>query len=173
MSCRDRSRHVASCRDSIELRQLHDLRDVARDRLRRHQIFVADCRRYFSGVEVTADAITLQTSYCSWVPGSSIAFCHLFERQGEVRVVVCRALSRHVATWRDKSILIVHAPSVPGASGAADAIHSPQGIRREHMNTRLRCYPCATHAGNRSGRDHHKSLILWWAHKDLNLGPAD
>ena len=103
-SCRDRSRQVASCRDSIKLRQLHDLRDVTCNRLRRHQIFVADCRRYFSGVEMPADAIALQTSKRSWVSCSSIAFCHLLERQGKVRVVVCRSLSRQVATCRDKNV---------------------------------------------------------------------
>ena len=53
---------VATGRDSIELRELHTLGDVARDRLRRHQILVAHCRRYFPGVEVAAGAITLQTS---------------------------------------------------------------------------------------------------------------
>ena len=40
-------------------------------------------------------------------------------------VVVCRALSRQVATGRDKSILVVHALSVPGVARAADTIHSP------------------------------------------------
>ena len=56
--------------------------DVAHDRLRRHQIFVAHCRSYFPCVEVTAGAITLQTSKRPWVARSIIAFRNLFERQG-------------------------------------------------------------------------------------------
>ena len=80
--------------------KLLDLRDVTCDRLRRHQILVAGCCRYFSGVEMAACAIALQTFQRSWVPGSGIAFCHLFKRQGKVRVVGCRILSRQVATGR-------------------------------------------------------------------------
>ena len=140
--------------------ELHDLRDVACDRLRRHQILVAGCRRYFSGVEVTTDAIALQASKRSWVTRPSIKFCHLFKRQGEVRVVVCRVLSRQVATWRDKRILIFHTLSVPGVSSAADAIHSPQGIMRERTNTHCTVLPMCYPRRRGKRKDHHKSLIL-------------
>ena len=144
--CRDRSRHVASCRDCIELRELHDLCDVARDRLRRHQILVAHCRRYLSGVEMTAGAIALQTSKRSWVPGSLIAFGHVFERQGKVRVVVCRVLSRQVATRRDGKGFDPPCPQCTRCIKRRRCY--PQRARyqeRTHEHA-LRCYPCATHS---------------------------
>ena len=93
-SCRDRSRHVAKCRDSFERCELLNLRDVTRDRLRRHQILVAGCRRYFLSVEVPAGAISLQASKRTGMARSGITFCDLFKRQGKVRVGGCRVLSR-------------------------------------------------------------------------------
>src|SRR6516164_3216627 len=63
---------VASCRDSIELRQLHDLRDVPRDRLWRHQILVAGHCRYFSRFKMANNAITLQAPGCSGMTGSGV-----------------------------------------------------------------------------------------------------
>jgi hypothetical protein len=61
-----------------------------------------------------------------------------------------RCVSLSVATTRDGKVLILHAPNVPGTSSAAHAIHSAQGIRRERMNTRLRCSPCATRDGRKT-----------------------
>ncbi len=61
--------------------------------------------------------------------GSGVEFSGLLKRQGEVRVGVCRVLSRQVATWRDREIVIVHAPSVSAGSSAPGAIHSQLGQR--------------------------------------------
>src|SRR5208337_4600847 len=93
-------------------------------RLRRHQILVAGCRRYFLGVEVSAGTIALQASKRTGVTRSGITFCDLFKRQGKVRVGGCRVLSRQVATGRVINVLVVHGLSVPAASSGSRAIHS-------------------------------------------------
>ena len=92
-SCRDGSRLVASCRDNVERTQFLNLCDVPRDRQRRHQVLVAECRGYLRRVEMTTRAIALQGSDGAGVTRNSVAFRNRFDRKSEVVVAGCRCLS--------------------------------------------------------------------------------
>lgn len=72
-SCRAWPRLVAVGRDHVERIQLFDLCDVTCDRLRRHQVLVAGCRRYLLRIEMAAGAVALKSSDCAGVAGVRVA----------------------------------------------------------------------------------------------------
>jgi hypothetical protein len=84
--CRDGSRRVAVGRDHIEGVQLFDLRNVARNRLRRHQVLVAERRRDLAAIEMTDGAIALQASDRAGMPGLGVALGHDVKRERVVAV---------------------------------------------------------------------------------------
>jgi hypothetical protein len=53
--CRDRLRDIETGHGHIERVRLLGLRDMPGDRLRRNQIFIAECRSYFLGAGVCPD----------------------------------------------------------------------------------------------------------------------
>ena len=100
--CRDLPRLVAACRDIVERAQFSNLCDVSCDRLRRHQVLVAECRRYFLCIEMAADAVSLQRSDGARVSGLGVALRHLFDRQGVIDVAACRGWPRRVGACRNR-----------------------------------------------------------------------
>ncbi len=106
----------------MKVRLFANLRDMARDRVRRDIVFVAKRCRNLLAVEVAAEAVALESTGRARVTSSGITICSVFDGQGIIVVGACRVLSRLVA--KPRVVVVVHVISVAATDViATKAIH--------------------------------------------------
>jgi hypothetical protein len=78
-----------------------NLRDVPRHRIRRNQIFVAECRGYLPAIDVALGAVALDCAKSAGKACGGVPLGGVFYGEGKIVVGACRGRSRAFAACHD------------------------------------------------------------------------